>query len=90
MQIRMTRVVEVMHAMIASAVAAALEEARASLALYPEGSATLLREAIAELFHIDPARIGRVPLDALELGVDGVTDLLRQLDVLADDRTDRD
>ena len=39
------------------AVAAALEEARASLALYPEGSATLLREAIAEVYHIDPARI---------------------------------
>ena len=39
------------------AVAAALAEAATSLALYPEGSATLLREAIADVHHLDPARI---------------------------------
>lgn len=36
---------------------AALDEARASLSLYPEGSARLLREAIGEVFDLDPARI---------------------------------
>ena len=36
---------------------AALDEAKASLALYPEGSARLLREAIGEVFGLDPARI---------------------------------
>ncbi|MBA2587494.1 MAG: histidinol-phosphate transaminase [Alphaproteobacteria bacterium] len=39
------------------AVAAALAEAATSLALYPEGSATLLRRAIAEVHHLDAARI---------------------------------
>ena len=39
------------------AVLAALEAARPSLALYPEGSAALLREAIGEVYHLDPARI---------------------------------
>ena len=36
---------------------AALEDAKASLALYPEGSGRLLREAIAEVHGLDPARI---------------------------------
>jgi histidinol-phosphate aminotransferase len=36
---------------------AALDEAKASVALYPEGSATLLREAVAEVYKLDPARI---------------------------------
>jgi len=36
---------------------AALDEAKASLALYPEGSARLLRKAIGEVFGLDPARI---------------------------------
>ena len=36
---------------------AALDEAKASVALYPEGSATILREAIAEVYKLDPARI---------------------------------
>ena len=36
---------------------AALDEAKASLSVYPEGSARLLREAIAEFFDLDPARI---------------------------------
>ncbi len=36
---------------------AALDEAKASLALYPEGSAAILREAIAEVEGLDPARI---------------------------------
>src|ERR1051326_5482449 len=36
---------------------AAVEEAKASLALYPEGSARLLREAIGEVYGLDPARI---------------------------------
>ncbi|HEU0162005.1 MAG TPA: histidinol-phosphate transaminase [Rhizomicrobium sp.] len=36
---------------------AALDEARASLSLYPEGSARLLREAIGAVFDLDPARI---------------------------------
>jgi histidinol-phosphate aminotransferase len=36
---------------------AALDEAKASLSLYPEGSARLLREAIGEVFGLDPARI---------------------------------
>jgi histidinol-phosphate aminotransferase len=36
---------------------AALQEAVASLSLYPEGSAKLLREAIAEVHHINPERI---------------------------------
>ncbi len=36
---------------------AALQEAATSLALYPEGSARLLREAIAEVHHINPDRI---------------------------------
>src|SRR5690242_646637 len=36
---------------------AALEEAKASLSLYPEGSARLLREAIGEVYGLDPARI---------------------------------
>jgi len=39
------------------AVMAALEEAKTNLALYPEGSAALLREAIGEVYHLDPARI---------------------------------
>jgi histidinol-phosphate aminotransferase len=39
------------------AVAAALEQARASLSLYPEGSAALLRQAIGEVHKLDPARI---------------------------------
>ena len=39
------------------AVLTALQEAKASLSLYPEGSARLLRHAIAEFFHLDPARI---------------------------------
>jgi histidinol-phosphate aminotransferase len=39
------------------AVLAALEAARPSLSLYPEGSAALLREAIGEVYHLDPARI---------------------------------
>lgn len=38
-------------------VLAAVEEATASLALYPEGSARLLREAIGEVHGLDPARI---------------------------------
>jgi histidinol-phosphate aminotransferase len=38
-------------------VLAALDEAKASLSLYPEGSARLLREAIGEFFGLDPARI---------------------------------
>jgi histidinol-phosphate aminotransferase len=36
---------------------AALDHARASLSLYPEGSAALLREAIGEVTKLDPARI---------------------------------
>jgi len=36
---------------------AALQEAASSLALYPEGSAHLLRTAIAEVHHINPDRI---------------------------------
>ncbi len=36
---------------------AALEEARPSLSLYPEGSARLLREALGEAHGLDPARI---------------------------------
>jgi histidinol-phosphate aminotransferase len=36
---------------------AALEEAKASLSLYPEGSGRLLREAIGEVYGLDPARI---------------------------------
>jgi len=39
------------------AVLAALDEARASLSVYPEGSARLLREAIGEFFGLDPERI---------------------------------
>jgi len=35
----------------------ALDQAKASLSLYPEGSARLLREAIGEFFGLDPARI---------------------------------
>ena len=35
----------------------ALDEAKASLALYPEGSARQLREALGAFFHLDPARI---------------------------------
>jgi histidinol-phosphate aminotransferase len=35
----------------------ALDASRSSLSLYPEGSATLLREAIAEVYKLDPARI---------------------------------
>src|SRR5215475_11804155 len=38
-------------------VLAALDEARASLSLYPEGSARLLREALGAAFGLDPARI---------------------------------
>ena len=34
---------------------AALDEARGQLALYPEGSAAILREAIAEVYKLDPA-----------------------------------
>jgi len=36
---------------------AALDEAKASLSVYPEGSARLLREALSEFFGLDPARI---------------------------------
>jgi len=36
---------------------AALDEARPSLSVYPEGSARLLRQAIGEFFGLDPARI---------------------------------
>jgi histidinol-phosphate aminotransferase len=36
---------------------AALDEAKASLSLYPEGSAKLLREAIGEVYGLAPARI---------------------------------
>jgi histidinol-phosphate aminotransferase len=36
---------------------AALDQAKASVALYPEGSALLLREAIAEVYKLNPARI---------------------------------
>ena len=36
---------------------AALQEATSSLALYPEGSAAVLREAIGEVYKLDPARI---------------------------------
>ncbi len=36
---------------------AALDQAKASVALYPEGSAALLREAIAEVYKLDAARI---------------------------------
>ena len=36
---------------------AALEEAKASLSLYPEGSGRMLREAIGEAFGLAPARI---------------------------------
>jgi histidinol-phosphate aminotransferase len=36
---------------------AALEDAKPSLSLYPEGSARLLREALAEVHNLDPARI---------------------------------
>jgi histidinol-phosphate aminotransferase len=36
---------------------AALQEAVGSLSLYPEGSATLLREAIGEVYGLNPARI---------------------------------
>ncbi len=36
---------------------AALDEAKANVALYPEGSASILREAIAEVYKLDPARI---------------------------------
>jgi histidinol-phosphate aminotransferase len=35
----------------------ALEEAKPSLSLYPEGSGRVLREAIAEVHNLDPARI---------------------------------
>jgi histidinol-phosphate aminotransferase len=38
-------------------VLAALDEAKSSLSLYPEGSAKILREAIGEIHHLDPARI---------------------------------
>jgi histidinol-phosphate aminotransferase len=36
---------------------AALDQTRASLSLYPEGSAALLRQAIGEVHKLDPARI---------------------------------
>jgi histidinol-phosphate aminotransferase len=36
---------------------AALDQAKASLSLYPEGSAALLRQAIGEVYGLDPARI---------------------------------
>lgn len=36
---------------------AALDAAKASLSLYPEGSAKMLREAIGQVFNLDPARI---------------------------------
>jgi histidinol-phosphate aminotransferase len=36
---------------------AALQDAIPSLSLYPEGSARMLREAIGEMFGLDPARI---------------------------------
>ena len=36
---------------------AALDEAKASLSLYPEGSARMLREALGEAFGLDSARI---------------------------------
>ncbi|MGH6877839.1 MAG: histidinol-phosphate transaminase [Rhizomicrobium sp.] len=36
---------------------AAYEAARADLSFYPEGSARLLRDAIAEVHHLDPERI---------------------------------
>jgi histidinol-phosphate aminotransferase len=36
---------------------AAIDQAKASIALYPEGSAAMLREAIAEFHKLDPARI---------------------------------
>ena len=36
---------------------AALDQAKASLSLYPEGSARLLREAIGTVFGLEPARI---------------------------------
>jgi histidinol-phosphate aminotransferase len=36
---------------------AALDQAKASVALYPEGSALVLREAIGEVYKLDPARI---------------------------------
>jgi histidinol-phosphate aminotransferase len=36
---------------------AALDEAKASLSLYPEGSARMLRETLGEVFGLDPARI---------------------------------
>jgi histidinol-phosphate aminotransferase len=36
---------------------AALDEAKTSLSIYPEGSARVLREAIGEFFGLDPARI---------------------------------
>lgn len=36
---------------------AALQQATSSLALYPEGSALVLREAIGEVYKLDPARI---------------------------------
>jgi histidinol-phosphate aminotransferase len=38
-------------------VLAALDEARSSLSLYPEGSAQMLREAIGEVCGLNPARI---------------------------------
>jgi len=38
-------------------VLAALDQAKASLSLYPEGSARLLREALGQAFGLDPARI---------------------------------
>ena len=36
---------------------AALDEAKSSLSLYPEGSARLLRQALGEAFGLDPARL---------------------------------
>jgi histidinol-phosphate aminotransferase len=36
---------------------AALDEAKATISIYPEGSARLLREAIGTFFGLDPARI---------------------------------
>ncbi|HEY0266905.1 MAG TPA: histidinol-phosphate transaminase [Rhizomicrobium sp.] len=36
---------------------AALDQAKSSLSLYPEGSAALLRQAIGEVYGLDPARI---------------------------------
>src|SRR6185312_16448193 len=39
------------------AVTAAMEQAKASLHIYPEGSARILREAIGEVHGLDPDRI---------------------------------